>query len=283
VQGSAGETIVAEVHARRLDSPLDSMLKVTDAKGKLLALNDDHDDVESGLNTHHADSFLTVKLPADGTYYVHIGDTARNGGEAYAYRLRISAPQPDFALRVVPSGAAFRSKAYASVTVYAVRREGFNGPIKVALKDPPEGYTSSTATLPADKQSVRLGMKTTLTATKQPVNLTIAGTATIDGREVSHEAVAAEDRMQAFLWRHLVPAEDFPAVVYDPAYKAPLKHTPPELTDALKAKYAPQGTAAKFTKGQVAGRLRQLGNLYQESLFRNDFYLRKVAECEASL
>ena len=51
-----------------------------------------------GVNTHHADSYLMVKLPADGTYYVHLGDTARNGGEEYAYRLRISAPQPDFAL-----------------------------------------------------------------------------------------------------------------------------------------------------------------------------------------
>ena len=59
-----------------------------------------------GVNTHHADSYLMVKLPADGTYYVHLGDTARNGGEEYAYRLRISAPQPDFALRVVPSSVA---------------------------------------------------------------------------------------------------------------------------------------------------------------------------------
>ena len=55
------------------------------------------------------------KLPADGTYYVHIGDTARNGGEEYAYRLRISAPRPDFALRVVPSSIGLRSKGYGHV------------------------------------------------------------------------------------------------------------------------------------------------------------------------
>ena len=36
--GRAGDTIVAEVSARRLDSPLDSVLKLTDATGKLLAL-----------------------------------------------------------------------------------------------------------------------------------------------------------------------------------------------------------------------------------------------------
>ena len=64
------------------------------------------------MNTHHADSYLMVKLPADGTYYVHLGDTARNGGEEYAYRLRISPPQPDFALRVVPSSVALRGKSH---------------------------------------------------------------------------------------------------------------------------------------------------------------------------
>ena len=98
--GRAGETIVAEVYARRLDSPLDSVLKLTDATGKLLAWNDDHEDLGSGVNTHHADSYLLAKLPADGTYYVHLGDTARKAGEEFAYRLRISEAQPDFALRV---------------------------------------------------------------------------------------------------------------------------------------------------------------------------------------
>ena len=135
--GKAGETIVAEVTARRLDSPLDSMLKLTDATGKLLAFNDDHEDVGCGLNTHHADSYLMVELPADGTYFVHLGDTARNGGKAYAYRLRISPPRPDFELRVVPSSASFRSKGAAALNVYAIRKDGFAGDIKLSLKDPP--------------------------------------------------------------------------------------------------------------------------------------------------
>jgi len=38
----------------------------------------------------HADSYFLARLPADGTYYVHIGDTARHGGEEYGYRLRVS-------------------------------------------------------------------------------------------------------------------------------------------------------------------------------------------------
>ena len=113
--GHAGDTIVAEVDARGGSIPrwIPCSSSPTPA-GKLLAFNDDHEDPESGLNTHHADSYLMVKLPADGTYYVHLGDIARNGGEEYGYRLRISPPRPDFALRVVPSSVGLRSKSAAA-------------------------------------------------------------------------------------------------------------------------------------------------------------------------
>ena len=64
-KGRAGEKIVAEVYARRLNSPLDSVLRLTDQSGKVLAWNDDHMIKDShlhkdttGLVTHHADSYL---------------------------------------------------------------------------------------------------------------------------------------------------------------------------------------------------------------------------------
>ena len=168
--GKAGETIVAEVYARRLDSPLDSVLKLTDATGKVLAFNDDHEDIGSGMNTHHADSYLMVKLPADGVYYVHIGDTARNGGEEYAYRLRISPPQPDFELRVVPSSVSLRSKNSANVSVYVIRKDGFNAPIKLTLKDPPAGITAAPVTLSPTQAVVGLAVRTTSSYHREAVH-----------------------------------------------------------------------------------------------------------------
>lgn len=77
----SNDTVVVEVNARRLHSPLDSVVKLNDASGTLLAFNDDHEDLGFGLNTHQADSYLMTKLPSDGTYYVQIGDTARQGGD----------------------------------------------------------------------------------------------------------------------------------------------------------------------------------------------------------
>jgi hypothetical protein len=286
----SNDTMVAEVDARRLDSPLDSVLKLTDATGKLVGFNDDREDLAAGINTHHADAYLMVTLPADGTYYVHLGDTARNGGEEYGYRLSLSAPQPDFALRVVPSSASMRSKGTATLNVHVIRKDGFTGPIKLTLKDPPPGFSANPVFLVGTQTVARLNLKTDLVATKEPVTISIVGSAKIQDKDVSREAVPAEDRMQAFLWRHLVPASDLRVLVYDPAYQPAAKRAapprPPAATNAVaevNTEVASTNAPARkpqFTKQQVAGRLRQLKLLYEDGLLTDDFYDEKVAECE---
>jgi hypothetical protein len=286
--GHAGETVVAEVYARRLDSPLDSVLKLTDAAGKLRAWNDDHEDLGSGVNTHHADSYLRTTLPADGAYYVHLGDTVRNGGEEYAYRLRISEEQPDFALRVVPSSVSLRGKSTAQVSVYGIRKDGLTGPIKLSLKNPPLGFSADPVSLTGTQEVARLTIKTTLAEIAEPVNLTVAGRAKIGEQEVSHDAVPAEDRMQAFLWRHLVPATELKALVFNPNAPPSPKRVPrarppvaPDTNATVVATNAVPGKP-KFTKQQVAGRLKELKLLFEEELLTDDFYDLKVAECEAA-
>lgn len=223
--GKAGETVVAEVFARRLDSPLDSVLKLTDAAGKLIGFSDDREDLGAGTNTHHADSYVLAKLPADGEYFVHLGDTAREGGNEYGYRLRISAPIPDFELRAVPSSIAIRSKSAASAVIQVIRKDGFNAPIKLTLKDPPPGFVANPVTLGATLEKAGFTVKTDLIETRHPVSLSIIGTAKVGDQEIVRQVIPAEDRMQAFLWRHLVPAQDFQVVVYDPNYIPPPKRT----------------------------------------------------------
>jgi hypothetical protein len=316
-RGKSGDAVVAEVYARRLDSPLDSVLSLTDSAGALIASNDDHEDPGSGLNTHHADSYLMARLPSDGVYNVWIGDAARKGGEEYAYRLKVSAPQPDFALQVVPSSASMRSKGKTTVSVYALRKDGFNDPIKLGLKEPPPGFSAPAATLKAADDKTQLTLATSLKETEDPVDLLIEGRAKIGDRESARNALPAEDQMQAFLWRSLVPAGDFKAMVFDPDYQAPparvlkvqmseslakwlqtkpgeeLKATPygenkiigqagPATPATSKTKAAPATPPAKerFTKAQVAGRLKQLKQLWQENLLTDDFYLEKLKECQ---
>ena len=284
-EGRAGETVVAEVVARRLDSPLDSILKLTDADGNFLAVNDDHDDPGTGLNTHHADSYLSAELPSNGTYYVYVSDTTHKGGEEYGYRLRISPPQPDFELRVVPSSVAMRSKRWGGVSVYVIRRDGFDGSIQVRLKNPPEGFSSSTVTIKDGEEMVRLGMKTDLRETEGAVVLNVEGRAKIAGSEVAHLAVPADDCMQAFLWRHLVPADSLLACVFNPADKPEPQRVappvPPELIAAAKKAVEEAGTV-QFSQRQVLGRLRQLDYLYENWMLTDDFYHEKVAECKVA-
>jgi hypothetical protein len=210
--GRAGEEIVAEVSARRLNSPLDSLLRLTDAAGRELALNDDAEDKGAALLTHQADSRLSFKLPANGAYYLHLGDAQGKGGAEYAYRLRISRPQPDFELRVVPSSINARAGATVPVTVYALRRDGFAGDIALQLKDAPEGFRVSGGVIPGSAESVRLTL-TMPSRPEGPRSLALEGRATIAGRDVRRAGVPAEDMMQAFYYHHLVPAKDWLAEV----------------------------------------------------------------------
>lgn len=212
-KGRAGETLVAEVTARRLDSPLDAVLRVTDANGKQIALNDDTDDKASGLNTHHADSYVRATLPADGTYFVHLRDAQGKGGDEYTYRLRLSAPRPDFELRLVPSSLGVRGGASAPVTVFALRKDGFTNEIKLALKDAPAGFSLSGARIPAGQDQVKMSLAAPPRPTEEPIRLALEGTATIEGETVTRPAVPADDLMQAFFYRHLVPAQDFAVIV----------------------------------------------------------------------
>lgn len=213
VDARAGSEIVAEVLARRLNSPLDSVLKIIGPNGKEMASNDDNEDKASALDTHHADSRLKFRVPATGTYYLRLGDTQRHGGEAYGYRLRIGAPQPDFDLRVVPSSVNGRAGASVPIMVYALRKDGFSGDISLSLGDPPEGYSLSGGTIPRGADKLRLTLTLPDRAPDGPVLLRMEGRAMIGGREVVHAAVPAEDMMQAFAYRHLVPTEAWWSVI----------------------------------------------------------------------
>jgi hypothetical protein len=77
-----GQAVRCEVHAARLGSPLDARLEVLDARGVVLAENDDH---------FGPDPLVRFVAPQDGEYQVRIRDTQDQGGQAYVYRLTITA------------------------------------------------------------------------------------------------------------------------------------------------------------------------------------------------
>ncbi len=207
-EGEAGQAIVAEVYARRLNSPLDSVLRLIDPAGAEIALNDDRKDPEMGLLTHQADSYIRTELPRAGMYRVCLSDAQRQGGGAYAYRLQIRPAQPDFALRLVPSAINVLPGRTTKVTVHALRKDGFEGDVSVVLADTMDGFTLRNARIPAGEDKVEATIQAPRGAARQVLALEATGQAEIDGVTVSRPVVGAEDMMQAFLWRFLVPRQE---------------------------------------------------------------------------
>ena len=254
-QGRAGDEIVAEVTARRLNSPLDSRLRLTDASGKEIAANDDFEDKGAGLTTHHADSLIMTRLPADGRYLAQLSDSQGKGGPEYAYRLRISAPRPDFELRVVPSSLSIRGGSSATATVYALRKDGFTNEIAIALADAPAGFSLSGARVPANSNSVKLTLAARAVDLTEPCRLSLEGRAIVAGNPLTRPAVPAEDMMQAFFYRHLVPAAEWRVVVNNRGQS----RTGPRILSTLPVKIPAGGTA----KVQVATALPAAAGKFQ--------------------
>lgn len=215
VDARAGQALVIEVTARRLGSPLDAVVHVADADGRVLAWQDDHMTKDGhlhlgdGLLTHHADPCFTVEPAADGPLLIRIADTRRSGGPAHGYRLKVTPLEPDFELRVSPSGVSAAAGAHTPISVHVLRRHGFESEIRLRLEGEPEGLQLSGAVIPAGSDGCRLTLDLPPQIQKGCHSPRLIGTATIAGREVTREAVPTDDRMQAFLWRHLVEADEW--------------------------------------------------------------------------
>jgi hypothetical protein len=149
------------------------------------------------------------RLPANGTYYLHLGDTQGKGGPEYAYRLRISRPQPDFELRVVPSGLNVRAGTTVPITVHALRKDDFTGDITLSLKDAPAGFALSGSWVPANQDKARLTLTVPPNRMDKPVKLRLEGRATIQGKQVIRQGIPAEYMEQAFAYHHLVTENDW--------------------------------------------------------------------------
>ncbi len=77
-----GEVVRCEVNAMRLGSPLDARLEIRDVQGRRLA----ESDAPTG-----GDPVIRFIAPADGEYQLRIDDIRTQGGQAFVYRLTVSA------------------------------------------------------------------------------------------------------------------------------------------------------------------------------------------------
>ena len=200
-----GQSIRAEVCAAKLGSPLDSHLEVYDPHGRKIAENDDAAD---------ADSRLHFTAPEDGKYRLHIRDVNQQGGQAFVYRLTVTAgdgseqaqpttPQavaetPDFQLHLKANGpprggvsadvVTLPRGGQAKLHIVAQRKGRFAGPIALRIAGLPAGVTASNTVLAAGQTAADITLTTTAFAAIGTAHLTIQGSATIGGHSVTRTA-----------------------------------------------------------------------------------------------
>jgi hypothetical protein len=142
------QALEVNVYARRLRSPLDSVLTVFDAKGDSIASSDDASGADSSVKFTPAD---------DGEYFVRVKDHLSQGGPDYVYRVEITPASPSVTLSipqaarndsqtrqyiVVPKGNRF-------ATVISARRSNFNGDLAFGIDGLPRGVAMHAETMPA--------------------------------------------------------------------------------------------------------------------------------------
>ncbi|MBQ6533692.1 MAG: PPC domain-containing protein, partial [Opitutales bacterium] len=209
IELKGGEKISAEIFARRYDSPLDAYISISDAKGKILASGDDHEDLSCGLTTHHADPLVEFTPKSTGVYYLRVGDSSGGASEAHAYRLRVSAPVPDFSVCAAPTALNMRNGGAVAVKLKAFKKGGFDAPIRVFMKDLSKGWSQFGGVIPAGSDTGELVIKSPPNFKRRVSVLHAAAVSSIDGKKTYRRVSPCEDMMQAFYYRHYVPFPRF--------------------------------------------------------------------------
>ena len=150
-----GQALEVNVFARRLRSPLDSVLEVFDNKGASLGSNDD---------TGNPDSSVKFTPGADGDYFVKIRDQLNGGGPDFVYRIEIAEPVPSLSLKT-PDIARYDSQSRQHIavprgnrfaTLINVRRANAGGEISFKADDLPQGVKLIAEPMPASVDSFPL-------------------------------------------------------------------------------------------------------------------------------
>lgn len=168
-----------EVAARRLDSEMDSELKVKNAQGGVLAANDD---------VFGKDSRIEWTAPEDGQYTVEVRDLANHAGPTYFYNLTAEPLQPDFRLRCDTDRAMIAPGNRTTWYGIVERKYGFSGEVKVEVRGLPAGVTAPPVTIPANMTTGTIFLTAAPDAKIDAARVEVIGTATVNGASMSRTA-----------------------------------------------------------------------------------------------
>jgi hypothetical protein len=173
-----GEVIDINCYARRLRSPLDSVIEVFGKNGKSLANNDD---------AGGPDSYLRFTAPEDGDYVVLVKDQLGRGGPTSTYRLELTRVAPSMSVNI-PKVQQFSQDRQ---TIVVPRGNRYAARIGVDRKDVGGDVIVSPVDLPlglwADEQSIAAGVNSGPMVFEADDDAPLSGTlATLAGRSADN-------------------------------------------------------------------------------------------------
>jgi len=198
-----GERLTFRVESRSLGHPLDPVVTVIDAEGKVVIESDD-----SARNVF--DSLVKFSAKADGEYRVCIRDLFEKGGWRFAYRLHCEVPAPSVTLAVKADFFTVKQGESLEIPVTVTRNEKFAEEFSVTVEGLPEGVTVEAVKSEAkgdSSKAVKLTLKAeSKTGFSGPVR--IVGTY---GEKIEVEATAPLATFKTkttSLWLTIVPKKD---------------------------------------------------------------------------
>ena len=147
---TAGQKVWFDVTAQRFtESPIDTLLQVFDAEGKMLAENDDdpHDpEYESFHHFRTTDSKLLFTAPAAGDFFVKLTEPSGKSGPRAVYRLTVKEAKPDFHVRHFPDAVPIWGPgSTAAVLVKVDHLADFNDDVECSIEGLPPGWKCTSA------------------------------------------------------------------------------------------------------------------------------------------
>ncbi|MBU6400248.1 MAG: pre-peptidase C-terminal domain-containing protein [Verrucomicrobia bacterium] len=180
--------LICEVEASSLGSPLDSLLTLTDAKGTVLAQNDD---------ANGPDARIETDFKKDTEYFLSLRDLLNRGGDSYAYRLSIHPPAQDFAVRFEPDTPRLSRGGHVPLRCEWAPRAGFSGTVRLTAQGLPPGVFSEPLLLSPTAPSGFLMLSAAGDAPLGTFPLRLSAEAVMNSRPVTRRAVALADNRPA--------------------------------------------------------------------------------------
>ena len=185
-----GEAFTFEVHARRRQSSLDSILRILDANGAPLVENDDM----SVGRLNCSDSLIeNWTAPSTGKIVLEVTDCHERGGQDFPYMLEVTRSEPYFTLDLDTDKTHLGPGTASPIFVRAYRKNGFAGEIALSIEGLPENVTAQCGRILATGNDGAILLQAAPNAAVSASNVRIVGSAThkmADGRELKLSAVA---------------------------------------------------------------------------------------------